>query len=393
VSLKLVYLQEYPFRVRDYHRLGLGPLSERFDVEIWDLSPHYCPRVYENIPAAQRPGSKARTFSSWREIRAALTGLPRPCFLVLNLSVQLRTWRLWRLMARLRLPYGLFATQALPAALQPVSATLPRVLPTINLYKLANFVFRNLLPSALAGMPRASVVVRGGEASRAAVRVNHRHLMSSSTQELLAHSLDYDAYLQGAPAERLVEDEYIVFLDENMVYHWEIDFGGLARPAEPDVYYQGLNGLFSVLEKRWGKRVVVAVHPSADPAIAASAFGHRECFQHQTMRLIRDCSLVVAHASTSVGYAVLYDKPVLLVTNRSVDAHSVGLSIDALARALGTRALFVEEAEHTAELPIADRSRYADYRTTYIKQPGSPELLHWEILGDWLEAGARSAGG
>ena len=160
---------------------------------------------------------------------------------------------------------------------------------------------------------------------------------------------DYEKYLTLQGGKRLIEEPYIVFIDQYYPYHpdfkevnSEIDCEQLAR-----LYYPSMNHFFDVIEKQTGMKVVIAAHPIADYSV--NPFGGREMFLYKTAELIRDCEYVCMHHSFSISYVALYDKPVCFIANKAV--RSSGLCYNGVCG-----------MAKTMNMPIVDSDRIDEYR-------------------------------
>jgi hypothetical protein len=78
-------------------------------------------------------------------------------------------------------------------------------------------------------------------------------------------------------------------------------------------FYKSLNSYFHDLEKKFSCSVVIAAHPSSNYAF--NPFDGRKIIYNQTCRLIKDCLKACMHTSNSISYVILYDKPVVLLSN------------------------------------------------------------------------------
>ena len=97
---------------------------------------------------------------------------------------------------------------------------------------------------------------------------------------------------------------------------------------------------------------------------------------------------MVAHYSTSVQFAVLARKPLLLITTDELNASGDGSIILAIAAELGKSVINIDydyaDIDLKSELRVDDE-KYAEYQRKYIKMDGSAEKSTWDILIDHLE--------
>ena len=125
---------------------------------------------------------------------------------------------------------------------------------------------------------------------------------------------DYDSYLLECNQEsRLINYKYVLFLDEYLPYHPDFKMFNMAT-IDPDRYFNRLNIFFDDLERKSDIKVVIAAHPKSD--YIGNPFGDRELLKFQTNILVKHAEYVVAHMSTSISFAILYNKPLIfLISN------------------------------------------------------------------------------
>ena len=161
----------------------------------------------------------------------------------------------------------------------------------------------------------------------------------------------------------------------------------IASPATVEGYYPTLRRFFDHLEKKFSVKIVIAAHPRADYGDRQDYFGGRPVIGGKTAELVRNAGFVLADASTSISYAVLFRKPALFFTTAEFEAGDVGPWIARVASSLGKKVVNIDEPisiDWKKELTI-DEAAYAGYCSTYIKTPGTPEKPFWEILASHLK--------
>ena len=200
---------------------------------------------------------------------------------------------------------------------------------------------------------------------------------------------DYDKYLQvtksataGSP-----ENGICVFLDEAATHHPDFGIFGL-KPLTPGNYFDGMNGFFSHIEKMTGLEVVVAAHPKANYREAENPFVGRRIIFGSTAELVSQSSAVIAHASTSISFGVLFRKPIVLVVTDEMKSNFMGRLVDAFARELGVTPLNVDSSEEVGKLTLdlSLRPSYENYLNKYVRSAAAEDLPLWEIVARAVEA-------
>ena len=123
----------------------------------------------------------------------------------------------------------------------------------------------------------------------------------------------YDFVLSKLVKKRILDYKYIVFLDEYIINH--PDFKILNKKIDKEkLYYQELNNFFNFIEKFFKFKVVIASHPRADLEYNKIKFPKHNVFIGNTPQLMKYSEGCITHASTSVNFAVIFEKPILFIT-------------------------------------------------------------------------------
>jgi hypothetical protein len=132
---------------------------------------------------------------------------------------------------------------------------------------------------------------------------------------------------------------------------------------------------------------VIAAHPRSEYERHPDYFGGRAVIRGRTAELVRTSGFVVAHASTALNYAVMFERPVVFITTDQIDASpGLGRYISDLAARFGSPHVNLDRPPGTWQTPQSiDRQAYTRYRAAYIKREGTPERPCWQIVADELE--------
>lgn len=139
------------------------------------------------------------------------------------------------------------------------------------------------------------------------------------TNERINHP-DFENYLNIKKTDRLIADDYIVFIDTYYPWHSESFFFGEAPQDIDDVaerYYKSMNEYFEMLEDKFNIPVVIAAHPYANYR-ERNPFKGRKVYYYQTDKLIKDCRAVCMHGSNAFSYVALFNKPVSILINSAI---------------------------------------------------------------------------
>jgi hypothetical protein len=209
-----------------------------------------------------------------------------------------------------------------------------------------------------------------------------------------AHAFDYDLYLKSRSEDltmTLDDHEYAVFLDEDMCFHTDFLYTNTNPPTSPEKYFPALNTFFRMLKNKVGINIVVAEHPRAAYTTVQKVEYFQGCkvYSNVTAQLIKNATLVLCHASTSIGFAVLYKKPILFLTSDEILKSSVGQNTDLFANILGGTLINIDKKLNEIDILVncSDPSaeNYNNYIDEYIKFPKTPiDIYSWHHVRNIL---------
>jgi hypothetical protein len=297
-----------------------------------------------------------------------------------------KSFFIYKAISRSRADYAVLTALAIPnvgASGQPRKITPRKIIGRVRNCLRFNYLFKKI-PFKWLGIKPAKYNLAGGEKSPPA----YKYTTDKNTEILWLHTLDYDLYLDEKMRLDKDRDEYIVFLDEYVPFHPDYLHLEVRAPATPEQYYPVLNRFFDHLERKTGKRVVIAAHPCSHYEKMPDYYEKREVIRGETIRLVKGADIVLTHSSTAVNFAVLFNKPLMFVTTREVDRHQKQL-ITNMSFLLGKKPIRIDESYESKinlenELAI-DSDKYEKYKNDYIKKNGSPEQKFWQIFADRLK--------
>lgn len=146
---------------------------------------------------------------------------------------------------------------------------------------------------------------------------NSSNIIDTNTK--IIKSCSYDYILSNKVGKRILKYKYYVFLDEYVIKH--TDHKILNRSVDKeDLYYRDLNKFFHNFENSFKVKVVIASHPRADQEYNIKKFPNFKVFKGKTPQLIKFSEGCILHCSTSVNFAVIFNKPTLFITtNRMIN--------------------------------------------------------------------------
>lgn len=161
----------------------------------------------------------------------------------------------------------------------------------------------------------------------------------------------------------LPEKGYIAYLDQYTPYHPDSHLTGIVA-NDPQKFYKYLNEFFKRVEDKYGLPVIIAAHPKGVYSI--NPFQDRRIIFNSTKNVVFHSNLVLAHFSTAISYAVIYNKPLIFVSSK----FDTGLDIDRFVVAFSEYfdsnpyVLGVDKALDSE--PVINHAAYENYKKSFI---------------------------
>ena len=388
---KIIYLIEQPLDKRNFDRFGIQLwLDGGWDAEAWDLTPWAHPRVWRQFVESGRAAKDFAGYvpiTSYRDVQARLANARSATYYVDLTGAGYSSTRVKKRFAEMGL-LRVILKVAHPLSEEGVSRTLVSRIRKAFDGGVIKALIARLTQLALrwfvAAPPSADVVVVSG----------HRGIRTAIAQGdagkiLAGHNLDFDLYRQLAPLATKPARPYAVFLDQDICFHPDHVAEDVPFYATPEKYFPVLcRGLLRMSAVR-GVDVRIAAHPrSAYQHKSEAYFGGLPVEYGKTPELVRDCEFVVTHWSTAIQFAVLFKKPIVIVTTDEIASSAGAKFATEMAEVFGKSAINLDRDLSTVdwarELTV-DVQRYDAYRNEYIKIDGTPNLPLWIIVRNHLE--------
>lgn len=386
----MIFLVESPFSRRDYDRFGIGIfLKDGFEVEVWDITSILQPVTHKTYtPPDKSEYERLRTFKDKKELLKSISSLRENDFVIALLGYYFRSAFVYRALSGPKTGYAVLTANVIPDVGEvhsdPGRKRLKKLFPITPKRIMESISARmafSKLPFRWFGIMPARLILAGGERSK-----DYPYPVDRSTEVVWAHSLDYDRYLEEKNRPSQDEKPVAVFLDEYMPFHPDWKHMGIECPISADEYYRLLNNFFNVVERSLGMEVVIAGHPRSNTDKIKSFFGARKLIIGQTCKLVKESNLVLCHASTSIGFANLFNKPALFMTFKEIEDNLEGRMTRTMAGWFGKEAVSIDKdisIDWAKEMRI-DRASYGKYRQAFIKRDGTEELPFWQIVSNRL---------
>jgi len=393
---KIIFIIPRSFRSLSYLPSAAEILRKNgFEFEVWDIS-SISDKAFEDPQSDSNETAfySIRYFNSRKSLADAILDLDKHCFV--NCFVKLSTDSLfiYRALSNGRIKYGGLQMMGLPSPIIPERSSTLKIKDLGKGILSSNIrdIFHHFLDSfllkhySLFRINAVDVLLLGGEKSLD----NKIYPRDSHTKLLWAHSFDYDTYLKIKDEFTRADVNACVFLDEFLPFHTDYQEIGVDAPVPANEYYPKLCRFFDYVEQKFNLKILIAVHPKSDYENKPDYFHGRVTVKGDTAHLVKDASFVLAHMSTSINFAILFNKPILFITLdrmqnlRSTKANT-GLYIDKITSDLMTVPVNIDHMNdvNLEELLHINQYAYDRYKNNYIKKDGSPDLPFWEIFSSY----------
>lgn len=394
----IIFLIDSPLNRRDFDRFGIQTLlDEGFEVTVWDLTPCMHSGFYTTI-AIQEPARyrNMQIFEKKCDVIAHISALQETDLAVCLIGFDYTSLFFYRALSQHLIRYCVWQAVSLPVSVNPARQgtfsfrKLLKKITGMSARAIASHAVTRFVKKyyRLSGVRPATIAMLAGERSDDV----YFYPIDATTKKLWVHLMDYDIYLEQRQRSDLpVPGRYALFLDEYLPFHPDYKYIGVNPPVSAEDYYPGLCSFFAFLEKKYDLRVIIAAHPRSKYDDPQKYFGDRIVLREKTAQLVRDSEFVIAHVSTAIDFAVLFNKPLLFITSDILSRQQVGLlpfgrNIDIIAAAFHKKAVNIDAmdgVDWNEELSV-NHAIYHEYRSLYIKRDGTPDLPLWKIFSDYV---------
>ena len=369
--------------------------ADGFKVEVWDLTKAFYPEFSSKYqPPDPIDWAGCKIFTTYKIAVQEIEKLTSETFVINLVNNLQKRLIIYKALAKNKADYAVYMAGAYPQTSVDEESNIPPLSKRISkhlrknpiaLIKSSIFMGLSKIPNSWRGIKPATLILAGGE--RCFI---YPYPVDKKTEILWGHNWDYDLYLNEIN-KPVLERQIAVFLDTFVPFHPDnirkhIQYG-IKPPIPAEKYYPTLTSFFKRLEHALNLEVVIAAHPRSHYDELPDYFEGRECIRGETIRLIRESQVVLAHGSASLNFANLFYKPAIFMTSSLMDNSYHYDPIRRMAGWFGKKPISIDDADKTIdwekELEI-NIPRYEQYRRCFIKKPGSKELPFWQIFADWL---------
>lgn len=310
---KIIYIRYLPLTdkiVQDFYMHQIVEIG--IAVEYWDISKlffNFNDSLIENT--GQIRDVLIRKFESYKMLEKELAAnTAKDTLWIPIMTVEGRTYKLFKLFSKFNCKIGIFGRNTFPVSFE--NRNLIDILKTLTLSKIKNKINFYKLKALFSSskFDGFSVIFQGGKYGINGIGYVPPNIRNETIVKI--NSDDYDRCLANNTDKLLFSFPYIVFLDEYLPFHPDLDICGLPH-IDSRIYYTELNKFFDIVESTYKMPVIIASHPKALKYRNYNYYSNRQVIFEKTNSLVKYCQFVIAHDSTSINYAIYYKKKITFI--------------------------------------------------------------------------------
>ena len=173
--------------------------------------------------------------------------------------------------------------------------------------------------------------------------------------------------------------KFAVFIDDALIDATDWKLIGMEPPIRAHEYFTHLNNFFARIEVALGIEVIIAGHPQCDGNRGyVSHFLHRSVVFGNTPDLVLRSEMSIVHASTAASFAILADRPIVIITTSELNRSHYGVKIQNLAKSLEHKMIFIDQIWKETDLEVEKTETYPMYIKKYLYDNDAIEDNPWE---------------
>ena len=377
----LLIAVESPFSERDRQRFDIERLTQRFKVQIIDLSPVAQPVLHELRSDTSIDESHLLVIRSLEQLESLFETINGGA-LISNLGVGKIRHELFRLARIHKLLIAEFELGAMPDIADHqrsfCSRAVQRIRQLPSIWQLPKTILNRMrLQDSYGDLP--DVFYRGGRLARG----RHPQLGSVIVD---VHSFDYELARTIDRSSLGSDPSRIVYLDQNLGFHSDVPGLGLKQPVSAHNFYPLINEYFDWLETEHGLHVVICPHPRARVSATRYRFPGKEISESPTAVEVARSGIVCGHVSTSFSFAVIFRKPALILTSAELSHSWYAPYIKSFGEKLAAPLVNLSvQTSWKAPSPYINAHQealYDQYEINYLNSSVSPTRRLWDQISD-----------
>ena len=355
---KIYFVTDYIFDDRDYERFQIYKLKKKFKVNIISITKIVYPNNKININDYYKDVKFVNDFSFLKKIKKNLFHTIIIDLMTLNFKTQYLKFLLkYNNIKFVRILLGQH-----PSVKSQNTNFLYKIFFNLFLYKGKEsryLLFKNKILSLLNNFIKPSIVISGGDYLKnyfEEKKINNINFVS------------YDYHIAHLKKKRIIKNRYAVFIDNGLLGNRDYSLFGVNNFKNLNFYHNKLNLFFKKIEKIYKLRIIIAAHPKSNTKILGKNFKSFKLISNKTTELIKYCDFVMMHKSTAISSAIIYSKPVLLLSMKEFASTWLLKEIEYLSQILNLKIVNIDDNSDFTKIKISySRKDYLKYKNNFLK--------------------------
>ena len=156
-----------------------------------------------------------------------------------------------------------------------------------------------------------------------------------------------------------------MYLDQNITFSSDSKLRNDKVIISAKKYYRELNNFFDKLEKITNREIVISAHPKSNINQLKSYIKNRKILTNiNSLDLVYHSTNVIVSYSMAIGFAVLYDKNLILITNNDINDYKKPI-INSLSKYLKIKYINISNS-YRLKNKSNNKSEYSKYINDFI---------------------------
>ena len=357
---KIYFVTDYIFDNRDYERYQIDELKKKFKVNIISITKIVYPNNKINTNDYHNNVKFVNDFSFLSEIKRNLFHTIIIDLMTLNFKTQYLKF----LLKHNNIKFVKIILGQYPSVKSENTNFLYKIFFNFFLYKGKEsqyLLLKNKILSLFNNFIKPTAVISGGDYLKnyfEKKKINNVNFVS------------YDYHTAHLEKKNIIKNKYAVFIDNGLLGNRDYSLFGVNNFKNLNFYHNKLNLFFKKIEKIFKLKIIIAAHPKSNIKILGKKFKSFKVISNKTTELIKYCDFVMMHKSTALSSAVLYSKPVLLLSMKEFNSTWLLKEIEYLSKILNLKIVNIDDNSDFSKIKLSyGHKDYLKYKNNFLKSP------------------------
>lgn len=382
----IFYIHRFPFNREAYIRDEFDfLLSEGYNVKYLDIS-HLLKKKQFVTNYREDLKQHILYFSTQKEFNSFIGEKKDRSVIITDVGLLANSAWMYLPIFKNRIPYILFENSVLPKIKSTTKSEVASSgLKRVSLAKVLN------KPTQLGQLFLAKRTINYPNliiSSKPKLSSEKRSLCSKLTTIKKVASLDYFA-AEETVLNSLIDEPYVVFIDQYFVHHPDFKSNHIIDSFTAEQYYTELNNYLIAYENNNKIKVIVACHPRRSKEQESDFDKRFSLVYNQTANLVKFADLVLVHFSTAINYAVIFNKPFILLSSNLFTGGNIIPKIQMFATYFEKECINISDI--TSDMKIAtninthvDTNTYKKYYEMFVNPQNSVNKTFRKLITEEL---------